>query len=370
MQLLAQEQQRRALREERERQEEKERLAREAQQRAQEQQFNLKRFELGLEEYAPLEQQAAQMEQLGGLRGAPGSLGMAGDALAMMGKQARERLQKGRTFDYTDSAGKATKYFQPYERTEAGKAEMATRQGVQALQAAGFTPQESQAIMASPENMRGALLDRLRPKPQQPGAPQRVVQADGSVAFVQVPELQPGQRFDTGMRERVPTGPRPSVPRPPARPTEAQEKSYLYAKLMDDASVTMDELGQSGKISGWKLASAIRTPFGAGNVILNDEEQEYLRAARDFAAGVLRKESGAAITPNELRDVFQRYVPAPGDSPDLAKAKSAARATYMQSMRKLAEPARRYYDYSNTPQGAGGDSMSMDEMIQYFLNPG
>jgi hypothetical protein len=39
-------------------------------------------------------------------------------------------------------------------------------------------------------------------------------------------------------------------------------------------------------------------------------------------------------------------------------------------MRKLAEPARRYYDYSNTPQGAGGDSMSMDEMIQYFLNPG
>ena len=53
-------------------------------------------------------------------------------------------------------------------------------------------------------------------------------------------------------------------------------------------------------------------------------------AARQFTAGVLRKETGAVISESEIDNVMSRFVPQVGDSPDTIAQKSRARKDFIQ----------------------------------------
>jgi len=218
MQLLAQEQQRREREAERKRLEKKEADMLTRQNRQQDEAFNLKAFELGLSPYESVAAPVARAETMGSalsstrgleIPGMGSALGLglsgAGDALSELAGQARERMAKGRTFDRTDASGKTVKYYQPYERTKEGLEEAERTRGVQALVGAGYTDGEARAIMASPEKLQSAILERIRPTPK--GQPQEIVQPDGSVTYVQVPVLQPGQKWDSGLKQRTPPAP-------------------------------------------------------------------------------------------------------------------------------------------------------------------
>lgn len=158
-----------------------------------------------------------------------------------------------------------------------------------------------------------------------------------------------------------------------ARPTESQEKSYMYAQMMRESGPTIDRLAltvNKDAISA-ALSPIIETgerftgPGSLSNRVpgMGDNEQQLLNAARMFAAGVLRKESGAAITPAELRDTFARFIPLGGDSEALVQQKLANRRAVETIMGDLSLPASEYYKrikrfYPNSeppPQpGAGG----------------
>jgi hypothetical protein len=132
------------------------------------------------------------------------------------------------------------------------------------------------------------------------------------------------------------------APRPP---TEAQEKSHIFYNLMATSAPEIDALVAGGNVRPDMITLALRSgPFDfAANRMLNDDEQKLLRAARDFTAGVLRKESGAAIKNDEILNTFQRYITLSGEGDAVAGAKKSARANYMKTMERSALPALNYY---------------------------
>lgn len=136
-----------------------------------------------------------------------------------------------------------------------------------------------------------------------------------------------------------------------ARPTESQEKSFLYGQFMRDALPTIDALAPraNGRAISFALGRGVEFgedllgPGALTGDILSDADQQLINAARMFTAGLLRKESGAAITPAELRDTFQRFIPLGSDSPTVAAQKKRNRALAESVMQDLALPAEEYY---------------------------
>jgi hypothetical protein len=130
-----------------------------------------------------------------------------------------------------------------------------------------------------------------------------------------------------------------------AKLTEPQEKSYLFYNLMKNAEPDIDSTLASGKVRPAAITAFLRSgPADAAvNAFLNDDEQRLIRAARDFTAGVLRKESGAAITHDEIKQTLDRYFPGFGDQGPVAASKAQARKSYMQTMAQEATPAINYY---------------------------
>jgi hypothetical protein len=80
-------------------------------------------------------------------------------------------------------------------------------------------------------------------------------------------------------------------------------------------------------------------PRGVANAFTGTERQQADTYARDFVAATLRKESGAAISPEEYQNQYVRYFPMPGDSAETIAAKARLRDTAISSLRNQAGPA-------------------------------
>ena len=128
--------------------------------------------------------------------------------------------------------------------------------------------------------------------------------------------------------------------------TEAQAKANLYGLQMRDANAILDQV----QIPSAPFQAAWRNlPEGVVNPILNANDQQYFNALRLFAAGVLRKETGAAFTPNELLDVQSRFFPMPGDSAQVIAQKRHARITALSGI-QAELPGQQFREVG---QGAG-----------------
>lgn len=138
------------------------------------------------------------------------------------------------------------------------------------------------------------------------------------------------------------------------RPTGEQEKSYLYYGLMQEGNKTMGMF--SDKIRPEVIGAYVNSRWL--KPALTPEEQQFMQGARNFAAGVLRKETGAAIKDDELRDVMARFIDMPLDAPATREQKRKSRAEYERRMGLLARPVTEYYEEDDTtppptaPQGA------------------
>ena len=102
-------------------------------------------------------------------------------------------------------------------------------------------------------------------------------------------------------------------------------------------------------IHGTSVQFPDNLPEGVVNPILNTNDQQYFNALRLFAAGVLRKETGAAFTPNELLDVQSRFFPMPGDSAQVIAQKRHARITALSGI-QAELPGQQFREVG---QGAG-----------------
>ena len=112
--------------------------------------------------------------------------------------------------------------------------------------------------------------------------------------------------------------------------TEAQGNAYGFGMRAQESNEIMRKLEKQGVTSGGLMTRALGAVPVLGNYAVDPEIQRYQQAQRNFISAVLRKESGAAISPAEFENEAKKYFPQPGDSPEVIRQKAEARKTGIQ----------------------------------------
>lgn len=121
-------------------------------------------------------------------------------------------------------------------------------------------------------------------------------------------------------------------------PTQGSLNAKQYSDRMKQAESILSGVAQS-KFD----PTSLRTPEKITPEILKSGgRKSYDTAVRTFAMGLLRKESGAAISPSEFESVEKAYFPQPGDTPEILDQKAALRAKEIQNIEAEAVPAVNY----------------------------
>lgn len=155
--------------------------------------------------------------------------------------------------------------------------------------------------------------------------------------------------------EFVPVGsPKATIERPEFTVSQATAAGYADRMAQSDAilsdpkfaNVQTDIMEQRGN-----------TPL-IGNLIASPEFQQADQAQRDFINAILRRESGAVISPSEFENARRQYFPQPGDSDAVLKQKAANRRNAIQGVARAAGPAYAPPDTTNyleaPPEAPGG----------------
>jgi hypothetical protein len=163
---------------------------------------------------------------------------------------------------------------------------------------------------------------------------------------------------DGSTLEAIPGGPQDQTRQPL---TETAARSNMFGQAMQNAE---DILGQIRVPSNTAIIAWRNAPEAAVNMALPENDQRYFNALRQFAAGILRKETGAAFTAQELLDVQSRFFPMPGDSPTVQAQKAQARRIAIEAMRAEVPGGFRGLPQTTGP-GGQGTAEPPSRVIQY-----
>lgn len=123
--------------------------------------------------------------------------------------------------------------------------------------------------------------------------------------------------------------------------TEAQNKDAGYAQRSLEANSILNGLESS--VSGMNSLSftsqASLETSTVGNTLVSDEFRQMRQAERNFVNAILRRESGAAISPSEFVSAEKQYFARPGDDATTLKNKAQARETVIKNLAQSAGPA-------------------------------
>ncbi len=121
------------------------------------------------------------------------------------------------------------------------------------------------------------------------------------------------------------------------KPTESQNVSSYHASRMIAANKNLDNIMASGYNPASYSAAFRKTSLPiVGQVGASSEDRAFQQAAKEFIASVLRKETGAAVTPQEFQEYSSIYFPAPGDDEQTIAQKADARKRATENMVQLA----------------------------------
>lgn len=102
---------------------------------------------------------------------------------------------------------------------------------------------------------------------------------------------------------------------------EGSKKAAGFAMRLKDSMDSMNTLGETIDPKRVALINRALGDGTAANMSLSPAEQQYMVNARDALYSILRPETGAAITSEEMREYSKMYLPQPGDSADATKTK-------------------------------------------------
>jgi len=120
---------------------------------------------------------------------------------------------------------------------------------------------------------------------------------------------------------------------------ESQSNANIFYGRANESNKILNDL--QGKYSVGKLGAkrgaegiwGIGAALGAaGNTMLGPNEQQVEQAQRDFVNAVLRKESGASISPSEFENAYKQYFPTIGDSERVIKQKADNRQKELEGL--------------------------------------
>lgn len=154
---------------------------------------------------------------------------------------------------------------------------------------------------------------------------------------IRVANATPKQFFDEDGNLIATGGKGAQIIRPKPQ-TEAQGQSAIYGQRAQDAEKII------GKLEGY-ASSANPASFGAqmtlpasgflgavSNVAKSDDFQSIEQAQRNFLNAVLRRESGAVISPSEFSEGRAQYFPMPGDSEEVLAQKRRNRQVQIRGL--------------------------------------
>lgn len=157
--------------------------------------------------------------------------------------------------------------------------------------------------------------------------------------------------------------------------TEGQSKDVVYLTRGAGALPVLDQLGDA-------LTDPVQQVMGADptGVVRGQQDpafQQAEQAGREFLASVLRKDTGAAVTPSEMDTYGNMYLPKPGDTPELLAQKKGARQRALKAI-ELGIPSAAIVEMENRGAlpGRGSDAPAgeapagfPDPSLWEFLTP-
>lgn len=112
-------------------------------------------------------------------------------------------------------------------------------------------------------------------------------------------------------------------------PTAAQSSAALYAARLKQANDVMDSL----EAAGYDRAATLERVNGVlPNEVVSKDRQSQNQAEDNFLNAVLRKESGASISPAERQSGERQYFPRPGDAKEVVDQKRQNRLLAMAGL--------------------------------------
>lgn len=156
---------------------------------------------------------------------------------------------------------------------------------------------------------------------------------------------------------------------------ESQGAAVTYGMRMNAADSVLKPLENAGLKDTGKIRAGVSGTLGAVPLIgdalsrgsdnvfntlptilggLSEEQQQVIQARTNFITAVLRKESGASISPGEYATAEKNYFPAPGDSEKIVKQKQQARELAIKGMKIQAGPGSKFIGQTqNVPTSSG-----------------
>lgn len=168
------------------------------------------------------------------------------------------------------------------------------------------------------------------------GAPVAGVNEKGEPVF-----FQPSR---TGGEPSIISGVKPA----PEGMKEGQAKEAGFADRLAQSSPFFDTVSPPSVTQGIKAGMPI-----AGNLLVSPESRQWYQNERNFINAVLRRESGAAISPSEFENARMQYIPQPGDDPTTKEMKRRNRETVMQGIARGAGPAYKLPSIPGAPAAGG-----------------
>lgn len=146
----------------------------------------------------------------------------------------------------------------------------------------------------------------------------------------------------------------------PKEPNAAAYQAYGFATRMDNSNKIIDNLDQ--KFTGVAGQGVKWTP----EFLKSNDRKSIEQAERDFVNALLRRESGAAISPAEFDSAQKQYFPQAGDSAAVLEQKSQNRATALNAIKVQAAPV---YQQQGQPIDQQTQSFSAPDLSSIQPNP-
>lgn len=185
------------------------------------------------------------------------------------------------------------------------------------------------------------------------GAPHSVINPNtGKPEFALFPNKPGAQPQFTGL------APAPEIGKPP---TEQEAKAAFYAQNMLAASDVLEKMESSG-FDPTSAASQVKTSLAGGitNPMAGKDAQKARQAQNQWAEQMLRMQTGAAATADEIRRTVATYFPTIGDTKDAVDQKRMMRkqaeagviSASGRAQERIAKPQPIGEQYGTPPPGA------------------
>lgn len=129
---------------------------------------------------------------------------------------------------------------------------------------------------------------------------------------------------------------------------DTQGKAMTFGMRAANSHEILNAVGQDGKVQPGlvkRVASSLPVVGDALGLATNwtqdDDQRQVEQAQRDFVNAVLRRESGAVISPGEFTNATLQYFPQPGDDPQTIANKKRNREIAIMGLAAEAGPGRK-----------------------------